>query len=139
MMNSLKTCFLFGIALALPACYGLYRLFFFSKPFLKERWIFFFLLFLLIVGITLPIFSILNKSMFESKFVVPQTVIRESIAAAILTDLLVWFRIGRVLNATIIFLLVGGFAAGEMLLRAREKIEFRPGFEKKDKDKEDIK
>ncbi|MHC1771172.1 MAG: hypothetical protein AB9907_05420 [Flexilinea sp.] len=133
-MTKLRTYIFLGLLLSLPSGYGIYRLVVFSLPFLKERWLFFFLLILLICGITLPIFAALNKYFFTAKRIIPQTVIRESLVAAILCEILLWFQIGRVLTSTIIFFCVGGFMLIEILLRTRDTVSFRPGFDDIDKD-----
>lgn len=133
-MTKLRTYIFLGLLLSLPSGYGLYRLVVFSLPYLKERWIFFFLLILFICGITLPIFAALNKYFFTAKRIIPQTVVRESLVTAILCEILLWFQIGRVLTSTIIFLCVGGFMLIEILLRTRDTVSFRPGFDDVDKD-----
>ena len=121
-MEKLRTYVLLGFLLSLPSGYGLYRLVFFSLPYLKERWSFFFFVIVFISGITLPFYAALNKYFFSTRRIFPRTVIRESLATAILCDVLIWFQIGRVLNSTIIFFSVGGFLTVEVLLRARDTV-----------------
>lgn len=121
-MEKLRTYVLLGFLLSLPSGYGLFRLVFFSLPYLKERWSFFFFVIVFISGITLPFYAALNKYFFSTRRIFPRTVIRESLATAILCDVLIWFQIGRVLNSTIIFFSVGGFLTVEVLLRARDTV-----------------
>ena len=121
-MEKLRTYVLLGFLLSLPSGYGLYRLVFFSLPYLKERWSFFFFVIVFISGITLPFYAALNKYFFSTRRIFPRTVIRESLATAILCGVLIWFQIGRVLNSTIIFFSVGGFLTVEVLLRARDTV-----------------
>lgn len=128
-MNKLRTYFLLGLLLAIPSGYGLYRTVVFSLPNLGERWLFFFLLTLFVSGITLPIYAALNRYFFAAKRIIPATVIRESLVTAILIEVLLWFQIGRVLTSTIVFLCVGGFMLIEVLLRTRDSVTFRSGFD----------
>ncbi len=108
-----------------------------TLPYLRERWIFFFLLILFVTGVTLPIYASLNKYFFTIHRIVPRTVVREAIVSAILCALLLWFQIGRVLNSAIIFMCVGGFILIELLMRTRDSVQFRPGFDDADNKKID--
>ena len=100
-----------------------------TQPYLKERWLFFLALFLFVSGFLLPIFALLNRFFFTAKRINPPVVVRESLGSAIIVDLLLWFRIGRVLTPALVLVCVGGFALGEILLRARETVEFRAGID----------
>ncbi len=134
-MDKIRTYLLMGALLALPSGYGLFRLIMFSLPYLKERYFFFFLCIIFVAGIGLPFFAALNKYFFTAKRIVPKTVVRESLAAAVLCGILFWFRMGRILNSTIVFLAVGGFLTVELILRSRDAVEFRPGIDDVDKKK----
>ncbi len=138
-LEKLRTYTLLGILLSLPSGYGLYRLVYFSLPFLKERWIFFFLVMVFVSGITLPIYAALNKYFFSIRKIFPRTVIRESLVTAILCEVLIWFQIGRVLNSTIIFFSVGGFLAIEVLLRARDTVISKNNYSELSREHEDPK
>lgn len=124
-MTKVRTYFFLGILFAAPSGYGLYRLITETTPLLLERWLLFLLVFLLVCGLTMPVSAMLNRWFFAAKKLNPKAVVRESIGVAMLADLLIWLRIGRVLNTFLFFLLVGGFFTVEFFLRAQEKIEFR--------------
>jgi len=128
-LNKLRTYFLVGLTLAIPSGYGLYRIVFFSLPNLSERWLFFFLLAILVCGLTLPIYAAINKYFLAAKQIIPTTVVRESLATALLIEILLWFQIGRMLTSTIIFLCVGGFLLAEIVLRTRDNVSHRPGID----------
>ena len=131
-MKKVVTYFLLGVLFAAPGGYGLYRLIIETKPYLKERWLFFVCLFFLICGIMLPFFALLNRYFFTRKRIEPQTVVREACGVAVLCSVLLWFRMGRVLSTPIIFILVGGAVVLEIFLRARETVSFRTGLDEED-------
>ena len=128
-MKNAFTYFILGILLAVPSGLGLYYLVMNTQPYLKERWLFFFALFLFVTGVLLPFFALLNRYFFTAKRINPPTVVREAVGGALITDLLLWFQIGRVLTPAIIMICVGGFALAEILWRARETVEFRSGID----------
>lgn len=122
-MEKLRTYFLLGAFIALPSAYGLYFLITNTLPYLKERWILFFLVITLVTGITLPVFASLNRYFFSIRRIVPKSVVRESVASGIVCAVLLWFQIGRVLTPTVVFLFAGGFAIVEILLRTRDSVD----------------
>ena len=128
-MNRVRTFMILGLFFALPSAFGLYVLVTRHQPFLLQRWFMYVLLFLLVCGLALPFFAMMNKYFFTAKRLNPQAVLRESIGCAILADVLIWFRIGRVLSTPIIFICIGGFLIVEILFRARDSVEFRPGID----------
>ncbi len=128
-MKNVFSFFLLGLLLAAPAGAGLYYLVMYTQPFLRERWLFFLALFLFVSGALLPVFALLNRYFFTAKRINPPAIIRESLGSAVIVDLLLWFRIGRVLTPALILVCVGAFALGEILLRARETVEFRSGID----------
>ena len=128
-MRNVFAYFILGLLLAVPAGAGLYYLVMFTQPYLKERWLFFIALFLFVCGLLLPFFALMNRFFFTARQINPPTVVREAIGSAIIADLLLWFRIGRVLTPTIIMICVGGFVLAEILWRARETVEFRSGID----------
>ena len=125
-MNRVRTFVILGLLFALPSAVGIYVLATQYQPFLLQRWFMYLLLFWLICGLAMPFFAMMNKYFFASKRLVPRAVVRESIGSAILADILIWFRIGRVLSTSIIFVCIGGFLIAEILFRARDTVEFRP-------------
>jgi len=128
-MKNAFTYLILGLILAVPAGAGLYYLVMNTQPYLRERWLFFIALFLFVCGLLLPVFALLNRFFFTAKRINPPTVVREAIGGALITDLLLWFQIGRVLTPAIILICVGGFVLAEILWRARETVEFRPGID----------
>ncbi len=128
-MKNVFTYFLLGSLLAVPSGMGLYYLVMETQPYLKERWLFFIALFLFVCGVLLPFYALLNRFFFTAKRINPPTVVREAIGSALIVELLLWFRIGRVLTPAIILICVGGSVLAEILWRARETIEFRSGID----------
>lgn len=133
-MDKLRTYIFLGLFFSLPSGYGLYQLVMNTLPYLKERWLFFFLMIIFITGIMMPIYAALNKYFFTIRKIIPKTVVRESLVTGLVCDILLWFQIGRVLNSTIIFLCVGGFILIEILLRTRDTVQYRSGFDDMKKD-----
>ena len=128
-MKNVFTYFLLGLLLAAPSGYGLYYLVMNTQPYLKQRWLFYFALFIFVCGILLPFFALMNRFFFTAKRINPATVVREAIGGALLVDLLLWFQIGRVLTPAIIMICVGGAVIAEIFWRARETVEFRSGID----------
>ncbi len=128
-MTKVRTFLILGILLALPSGYGMFYLVTQTLPYLRERWLFFFSFILFVSGVTLPVFAALNKYFFSIRRIVPSTIVRESLVCGILCGTMLWFQIGRVLNPTIIFLCVGGFFVIEILLRTRDSVNIRGGFD----------
>ena len=128
-MKNVFSYFLLGILLALPSGAGLYYLVMYTQPYLRERWLFFLALFIFVAGVLLPFYALMNHYFFTARRINPPTVIREAIGTAMITDLLLWFQIGRVLTSTIIMICVGGFVLAELLWRGREAVEFRSGID----------
>ncbi len=128
-MKNVFSYFLLGILLALPSGAGLYYLVMYTQPYLRERWLFFLALFIFVAGVLLPFYALMNRYFFTARRINPPTVIREAIGTAMITDLLLWFQIGRVLTSTIIMICVGGFVLAELLWRGREAVEFRSGID----------
>ena len=124
-MGKIGPYFILGILFVGPSGYGLYRLFTETEPYLLQRWLMYLFLFFFVCGLMLPFFALLNRYFFTSKRLNSKAVLRESIGCGILVDLLIWFRIGRVLSSAIVFICVGGFLVVEILIRARETVEFR--------------
>ena len=128
-MKHVWSYFLLGIILALPAAAGGYYLVMYTQPYLKERWLLYIAVFLFVAGVTLPFFALMNRFFFTAKRINPPTIVREAIGAAMIVDLLLWFRIGRVLTPAIIMICVGAFVLTEILWRAKETVEFRSGID----------
>ena len=128
-MKSVFSYFILGLILAVPAGFGLYYLVVNTQPYLRERWLFFLALFLFVSGALLPLYALLNRFFFTAKRINPPVIVREAVGSAVIVDLLLWFRMGRVLTPALILICVGGFALGEVLLRARETVEFRSGID----------
>ena len=128
-MKNVLTYFLLGIILAVPGGAGVYYLVMNTQPYLRERWLLYIALFLFVCGVLLPFFALLNRYFFTAKRINPPTVVREAIGAALIVDLLLWFRIGRVLTPAIIMICIGAFVLAEILWRAKDTVEFRSGID----------
>jgi hypothetical protein len=95
-----------------------------TQPFLGPRWLMFFFTTLLVCGVGLPLFTLLQNR-FSQKGVTEGVLVRETIMLAVYVDLLLWLQLGRVLSNTIMVLLGMGFLLLEIFLRISEKAVFR--------------
>ncbi len=115
-----------AIILALIGWGGLYALINFTYPTVGPRWLFFFLGVLAITGTTLPIIAFLNQRFQTDPPVSPGVIIREAIWFGIYFPTLAWLQLGRVLTPALVLLLAVGFFAIELLLRIRERSQWKP-------------
>lgn len=104
---------------------GLAVLFFYTLPTVGPRWLFFFLSVLALTGTFLPGVAFLNLRFPSTPPVVPGIVIREAIWFGVYGSTLAWLQIGRVLTLSLALLLGIGLVAIELLLRLRERSQWR--------------
>jgi len=104
---------------------GLTFIFLNTQPFLGPRWLLFFFTSLLTCGLSLPVFTILQKR-FSKKGFSESILVREILLFAIYIDLLLWLQLGRALNDVVLILLGVGFILLEVFLRISEKAVFKP-------------
>ena len=105
---------------------GLYLLIQNTIPTVGPRWLFFFLGVLAITGTALPAVAFLNRRFPTVPPATPGMVIREAIWVGLYLTTLAWLQLGRVLNLALAFLLAVGFIAIEILVRLRERSQWKP-------------
>ena len=105
---------------------GLYFLLNLSIPTVGPRWLFFFLGVLALTGTSLPVIAFLNQRFPSNPPVNSGVIVRESIWIGIYFPTLAWLQLGRVLTPELILLLAVGFIAIEILLRLRERSQWKP-------------
>ena len=115
-----------AIILALVGWGGLYALINFTIPTVGPRWLFFFLSVLALTGTSLPIVAFLNQRFPTTPPVSSGVVVREAIWVGIYFPTLAWLQLGRVLTPALILLLAMGLIAIEVLLRIRERSQWKP-------------
>lgn len=117
---------LVGILLALIGWGGLVLLVLATLPTMIPRWLFFFLLTLAVSGTTLPVLAFLHRRFPSEPPVELGVVVRESLLAAILANLIAWLQLGRILNPALAVFLAVGVVVIEILLRMYERTRFKP-------------
>jgi hypothetical protein len=134
MTNSGKTTFqpylTTGLTFAILGWGGLAFLVWGTLPTLGPRWLFFFLLLVAVIGTALPVTYYLNRRFSSQVVINPNVVLRQAVWIGIYVDFLAWLQIGRVLNSTLAFFLAAGFFVIEVLIRMRERSQFKPSEQK---------
>jgi hypothetical protein len=115
-----------GLFLALIGGGGLAALVIYTLPYLGPRWLFFFLLMLVLCGIALPIVAFLHRRFPTDPPADPNTILRQAMWVGIYGDLLIWLQLGRVLSFNLATYILFGFIIIEFLLRLRESSRWRP-------------
>jgi hypothetical protein len=115
-----------AFVLALIGWGGLYALLNFTIPTVGPRWLFFFLSVLALTGTTLPVVAFLNQRFPSTPPVSSGVIVREALWIGIYFPTLAWLQLGRVLTPALILLLAIGFLAIEILLRLRERSQWKP-------------
>jgi hypothetical protein len=105
---------------------GLYLLIQYTIPTVGPRWLFFFLGVLALTGTALPFVAFLNRRFPTVPPATPGMIIREAIWIGLYGTTLAWLQLGRVLNLGLAFLLAVGFLAIEILIRLRERSQWKP-------------
>ena len=115
-----------ALILALIGWGGLYALLNFTIPTVGPRWLFFFLGVLALTGTSLPIVAFLNQRFPSTPPVSSGVIVREALWVGIYFPSLAWLQLRRVLTPALIMLLAIGFLAIEILLRLRERSQWKP-------------
>ncbi len=115
-----------ALILALIGWGGLYALINFTIPTVGPRWLFFFLSVLALTGTSLPVVAFLNQRFPTDPPVSSGVVVREAIWIGVYFPTLTWLQLGRVLTSALILLLAVGLIAIEILLRLRERSQWKP-------------
>ncbi len=99
---------------------------FLATPTLGPRWVFFFALFIGLVGTSLPLVWYLNRRFSPDPFPGLGVLWRESVEVGIWGLFLIWLRVGRLLTPFTAWTLTGVFFAVELLLRLYERSRWVP-------------
>lgn len=115
-----------AIILTVIGCGGLSILFLLSVPTVGPRWLFFFLIVLILTGITLPFTAFLNQRFRSTPPATSTVILRQSILIGVYGAALAWLQIGRVLTGALAILMLIGLALVEFLLRLSERSQWKP-------------
>jgi hypothetical protein len=115
-----------ALILGLAGWGGLVALVNYTSPTVGPRWLFFFLGVLALTGTFLPLAAFLNRRFASSPPASASTILREAILAGIYLPTLAWLQLGRVLTGALAVILALGLIAIEVLLRMRERSQWRP-------------
>jgi hypothetical protein len=115
-----------AIILAILGWGGLYFLLNLTIPTVGPRWLFFFLSVLALTGTTLPVIAFLNQRFPTNPPVNAGVIVREAIWVGIYFPTLAWLQLGQVLTPALSLLLAVGLLAIEVLLRLRERSQWKP-------------
>ncbi len=119
--------FLFiGLLLSLFGWGGLVYVIVYTLPTLGPRWLFFFFLVMGMSGTSMPIIAFLHLRFPADPPSAPGVVVRQAIWVGIYGGLLAWLQLGRVLDTARAVFLAVGFILIEILLRLRERSQFKP-------------
>jgi hypothetical protein len=98
----------------------------YTLPTVGPRWLFFFLSVLALTGTVLPVVAFLNRRFPSNPPAAPAVILREAIWVGIYGPTLAWLQIGRVLTPALAVLLATGLILIELLLRLRERSQWKP-------------
>ena len=115
-----------AIILAALGWGGLYFLVNLTIPTVGPRWLFFFLSVLALTGTSLPVIAFLNQRFPTNPPVSSGVIVREAIWVGIYFPTLAWLQLGQVLTPALSLLLAVGLLAIELLLRLRERSQWKP-------------
>jgi len=105
---------------------GLVWLLYSIPPTVGPRWLFFFLLVLVLTGIFIPVTAFLNLRFPSIPPAVAAVVIRQASWFGVYGATLAWLRMGRVLSAALALLLAVGLILVEFMLRLNERSQWKP-------------
>jgi len=125
-LPSFRKILLTGIILGVAGIGGVLFLFYFTKPTLEFRWLFFFLSLTGLSGVSLPLLSMMHQRFSEPDSVNESTLLREAIMIGLFGNLIAWLQIGDMLTLALFFLLLAGGVTIEYLIRLTEKTTWRP-------------
>ncbi|HEX9616601.1 MAG TPA: hypothetical protein VGA03_04245 [Anaerolineales bacterium] len=115
-----------ALILAIIGWGGLFYLVSNTFPTVGPRWLFFFLSVLAITGTVLPAVAFLNRRFPSSPPATPGAIVRQAIWVGIYGPTLFWLQMSRVLTPALAFLLALGLVLIEILLRMRERSQWKP-------------
>ncbi len=105
---------------------GLYTVTVYTSPNGGTRWLFFFTAVLALTGTVIPVVAFLNRRFPSLPPPTPQVILRQSLWIGIYIPTLAWLQIGRVLNTALGVLLAVCLVLIELLLRLRERSQWKP-------------
>jgi hypothetical protein len=105
---------------------GLFLLVNNTTPSGGTRWLFFFLGVIALSGSALPVMAFLNRRFPSTPPPTPAVIVRQAVWVGIYIPILLWLRIGRVVNLSLAILLAAGLILIEWLLRLRERSVWKP-------------
>jgi hypothetical protein len=123
---SVKMIFTLSGILAGVGFLGLVILVFATLPTLGPRWLFFFFITLLAVGVSLPLIHFLHRRFPSDPPTNTGIILRQAIWVGIYADLLVWLQLGRALDTARAIFIAIGLIVIEFLVRMRERSQFQP-------------
>jgi hypothetical protein len=123
---SVQSIFILSGILAGSGFLGLLILIFATLPTLGPRWLFFFFLTLLAIGVSLPLIHFLHRRFPSEPQVNTGILLRQAIWVGVYTDLLVWLQLGRALDTARAIFIAIGLIVIEFLLNMRERNQFQP-------------
>ena len=104
---------------------GLYYLINNEEPKAGARWALFILLYLGVVGLSLPIIRFINMRLSRTPATVTDSIIlRQSLLVGLYVTLAAWLQILRVFTSFIAGFLAFGFIVIEIFVRIRENMQF---------------
>jgi hypothetical protein len=123
---SIRSFLFIGLLLSLFGWGGLVYVIMYTLPTLGPRWLFFFFLVIGMSGASMPVIAFLHLRFPADPPSAPGVVVRQAIWVGIYGGLLAWLQLGRVLDTARAVFLAAGFILIEILLRLRERSQFRP-------------
>jgi hypothetical protein len=106
---------------------GLLFIILYTLPTIGPRWLFFFFVMLAIVGMVMPLIAYLHLRFPTKPPIGTNVVVRQSILVGVYFSILAWLQIGRVLTLGLALLVGVGLIFLELLLRLRERSQWKPG------------
>ncbi len=123
---TVKSVFILSGILAGSGFIGLLFLIFATLPTLGPRWLFFFFVTLLAIGVSLPLIHFLHRRFPSEPQVDTGILLRQAIWVGVYADLLVWLQLARALDTARAVFIAIGLIVIEFLLRMRERSQFQP-------------
>lgn len=105
---------------------GLGLVVYFTPPTVGPRWLFFFFSVLAVTSISLPLAAFLNLRFSSTPPASSGVILRQALWVGIYLPTLAWLLAGGVLNLSSGLLLAVGLVLIELLLRLREKSQWKP-------------
>ena len=125
-ITSIRPFIFIGFMLSLIGWGGLVYIILYTLPTLGPRWLFFFFLVLGLSGTAMPVIAFMHLRFPADPPSPPDVIIRQAIWVGIYGGLLAWLQLGRVLDTPRAVFLAAGFIIIEILLRLRERSQFKP-------------